>query len=67
MALGGLAGIRTDLEGLGWVCNVWDGYRGSGEGEEAWDWCGGCRAGVQLYMAKEMCRGTIKGYVENLR
>ena len=43
------------------------GIEGLGRVRMAWDWCGGCRAGVQLYMAKEMCRGTIKGYVENLR
>ena len=38
MALGGLAGIRTDLEGLGWVWDVWKmGVMGIGLVRQAWD------------------------------
>ena len=37
----------TDLEGLEWVWNVWNGYRGSRVGEEGLRWVqrglGGCR------------------------
>ena len=29
-----MRGAVTDLEGLGWILNIWDGYRGSGVGEE---------------------------------
>ena len=35
IALGRYAVTRTDLEGLEWAWNVWDGYGGSGVGKES--------------------------------
>ena len=37
------------------------GIEGSGWVRRAWDWCGGSRVGVQVYIAKEMCRGPRIG------
>ena len=37
------------------------GIEGLGRVKRAWDWCGGSRVGVQVYIAKEMCRGPRIG------
>ena len=37
------------------------GIKGLGRVRRAWVWCGGSRGDVQLYMAKEMCRGPLMG------
>ena len=39
-------GTGIDLKGLGWVWNIWDGYRGSRWVRTAGDWCGASRMGV---------------------
>ena len=44
--MGGLGGTGIGLKGLGWVWNIWDGYRGSGWLRRAGDWRGASRVDV---------------------
>ena len=56
-----VGGTGTDLDGIEWVWNVWDGYVGLGWVERARDWIKGPRVGVKgqgrIYF------GTIKLFV----